>query len=144
MGKSLSRKFVTDLLPPVRGIPQKICITTRENHYFIAHLSQADLSMFTDFENIKEELSIVNRSFITLGAPFKYCGKNIHIRDTMLLAPGGSKSLASIGKLYGEAFHKLEVSKIDLEDMQSFLTRDKKQFVEYALRDALISLVHAC
>jgi hypothetical protein len=61
----------------------------------------------------------------------------------MLLAPGGSKSLASIGKLYGGVLNKIEISKADLEDMEGFLHRDKDKFTEYALRDALISLIHA-
>ena len=47
---------------------------------------------------IKEELSIVNGSFVTMRDPLKYCDKNIHIRDTMLLAAGGIKNLNQIGK----------------------------------------------
>jgi hypothetical protein len=122
---------------------QEFNITKSKTYYLIAHLTQADLSMLSDFDEIKEELSIVNGSFVTLGKPFKYCGRNIHIRDTMLLAPGGSKSLASVGKLYGEGLKKIEISKSEIEDMEGFLTRDKVKFSEYAIRDALISLVHA-
>jgi hypothetical protein len=99
--------------------------------------------MLNDFEEIKEELSIVNGSFVTLGKPFKFQGRSVHIRDTMLLAPGGSKSLTNIGRLYGEMFKKVEINKSDLEDMQGFLQRDKSKFIDYALRDALISLIHA-
>jgi hypothetical protein len=58
--------------------------------------------MLSDFEQLKEELTIVNGSFVTLREPLKYCDKNIHIRDTMLLAPGGCKSLSQIGKFYGD------------------------------------------
>jgi len=135
--KRLTRKYVTDLFP------QKVSVTKSRNYYIIAHLTPADLSLMKDFNEIKEDLSIVNGSFVTLGKPIKYCGRNIHIRDTMLLAPGGSKSLATIGKLYGEAFNKLPISKEDLEDMQGFLVRDKSKFTAYALRDSLISLIHA-
>lgn len=135
--KRLTRKFMTDLLP------QKVSVTKSRNYFIIAHLTPADLSMMDDFNEVKEDLSIVNGSFVTLGKPLKYCGRNIHIRDTMLLAPGGSKSLAKIGKLYGEAFNKISISKEDLEDMQGFLIRDKVKFTEYALRDSLISLIHA-
>jgi hypothetical protein len=135
--KRLTRKFITDLFP------QKVSLTKSRNYYIIAHLTQADLCLMDDFNEVKEDLSIVNGSFVTLGKPLKYCGRNIHIRDTMLLAPGGSKSLAKIGKLYGEAFNKILIRKEDLEDMQGFLIRDKAKFTEYALRDSLISLIHA-
>jgi hypothetical protein len=100
--------------------------------------------MLRDFNLIKEELSIVSGSFVTLGTPISVSGRRVHIRDTMLLAPAGSKSLASIGNLYSADFNKLKIGKGDLEDMQGFLIRDKDKFIEYALRDALISLIHAC
>jgi hypothetical protein len=135
--KSITRKFMTDLFP------QKVSVTKSRLYYLLAHLTPADLSLMDDFKKVKEDLSIVNGSFVTLGKPLKYCGRNIHIRDTMLLAPGGNKSLAKIGKLYGEGLNKIQISKTDLEDMQGFLKRDKDKFIEYALRDAVISLIHA-
>ena len=136
--KRLTRQIIQDLFR------QRISITKSKLYYIIAHLTPADLSMLSDFSEIKEELSIVNGSFVTIGKPLTICGRNVHVRDTMLLAPGGSKSLASIGFLYGELFHKVSISKEDLEDMSGFLNRDRARFTEYALRDALISLVHAC
>lgn len=135
--RRLSRKFMTDLFP------QRVSMTKTRNYYIIAHLTQADLSLMSDFKEIKEDLSIVNGSFVTLGKAIKFHGRNVHIRDTMLLAPGGSRSLASIGVLYGENLHKLSMNQEDLQDMQGFLERDKVKFTEYALRDALISLIHA-
>jgi hypothetical protein len=137
------KRLVRIFLPKILSQGNKISVTITKNHYFIAHLTQADLSMLTDFDLIKEELSIVNGSFVTLRDPLKYCGQNIHIRDTMLLAPGPGKSLAKIGKLYGEGYNKLTISPDNLKDMQSFLDNDRELFIEYALRDALISLVHA-
>ena len=136
--KKLSRKFL-NIFPGC----EKVCFTTTRNYYYIAHLTQADFSLLKDFELIKDELSIVNGSLITVRDPIKYCDKNIHVRDTMLLAPGGSKSLAKIGALYGAGLQKIEISKTKLADMQTFLTQDKAKFVEYALRDALISLIHS-
>ena len=135
--KRLSRKYLTDLFP------QSVSVTRNKNYYVIAHLTPADLSLLSDFEEIKEDLSIVNGSFVTLGKPIKFYGRNVHIRDTMLLAPGPSKGLAAIGRLYGGVLTKLEISKEDLEDMKGFLARDKELFTEYALRDAIISLIHA-
>jgi hypothetical protein len=61
----------------------------------------------------------------------------------MLLAPGGSKSLASIGKLYGEDFNKIQLTKDEIENMDVLLKENKAKFETYAVRDALISLVHA-
>jgi len=79
--------------------------------------------MLNDFDLIKEELSIVNGSFVTLKKPFFFEGVNIHVRDTMLLAPGGSKSLASIGSLYGKGFNKICIEKSEIEDMQTFFKK---------------------
>lgn len=137
--KRLTRKYLKGIFEAVH----KVCFTTSRNCYLSAHLTQADLSLLTDFDAIKEDLSIVNGSFVTLRDPLKYNDMLIHVRDTMLLAPTGSRSLAQIGKLYGESYHKVEISKKDIEDMQSFLLRDEAKFMEYAVRDALISLIHS-
>lgn len=62
----------------------------------------------------------------------------------MLLAPGSRKSLAAIGKLYGEDFNKIQISNDDLENLGVVLMREREMFIEYALRDAVITLIHAC
>ena len=137
--KQLSREFLQDLFQT----GQKISVTTTHHYYLIAHLTQADLSMLSDFDEITEDLNIVNGSFVTLRDPIKICGKKLHIRDTMLLAPGGRKSLAQIGRLYGEAYNKITIGKEDLNDMRSFLRKDRERFILYAIRDALIYLIHS-
>lgn len=134
--KRLSRVYLSEF-------SQRISVTKTKSYFIIAHLTPADLSLLSDFDDYKDDLSIVNGSFVTLGKPLIINGKNTHIRDTMLLAPGGNRALASIGRLYGEMFNKITISREDLEDMQGFLIRDREKFVEYALRDALISLIHA-
>jgi hypothetical protein len=88
-------------------------------------------------------LSIVNGSFVTLGKALNYCGRNIKLRDTMFLAPPGSQSLVSLGKLYGEGLHKISLNQEELGDMNTLLNRDKIRFIQYAIRDALVSLAHA-
>lgn len=60
----------------------------------------------------------------------------------MLLAPGGSKRLEDIGRLYGEGFEKIVINQTDYENMRDFLKRDSVKFIDYAVRDALITLVH--
>jgi len=56
---------------------------------------------------------------------------------------GGSKRLAQFGNLYGEEFHKITIGSDKINDMQSFLRFDREEIVKYALRDALISLIHS-
>jgi hypothetical protein len=51
-----------DLFHPDEGINNKVCVTLTRNYYIIAHLTPADLSLLSDFEEVKEELSIVNGS----------------------------------------------------------------------------------
>ncbi|KAI0994217.1 hypothetical protein K3495_g13964, partial [Podosphaera aphanis] len=60
----------------------------------------------------------------------------------MLLAPASSRSLASIGAMYGEGYEKVKIPKECYDDMAGFLKRDKPLFDLYALRDAIITLKH--
>jgi hypothetical protein len=119
----------------------KISVSFVKNNYILAHYNAADLSMLSDFDEIKEKLSIVNKSFLTLGKPLEYKHTFVHIRDTMLLAPAGNQSLASLGKLYNTP--KLIVSFKDIIKMGDFLKRDKKSFDDYAIQDAVITLKHS-
>jgi len=50
MQKRLTRKFLYDLF--YEG--HKVCITTLRNYYLAAHLTQADLSLLSDFYLITE------------------------------------------------------------------------------------------
>src|ERR1043165_5983446 len=144
-------------------------ITKIRNNYFIAHLTNADLSIKKDFEFIKGELSIVNKSFVTLGKPIDFENGNVFIRDTMLLAPQGHKSLDSVGSLYGKQFKKVNIAKDLTENQKEELTKDltidrkenldlnqyikenmdlllrvnKEKFVSYAVKDSIIPLIHA-
>jgi hypothetical protein len=133
--KSVTRKYLHNL------IPEKISVSKIKNNIFIGHLTSADLSILSDFSLFKDDLDIVNKCFVTLGKPIKYCNSRIIIRDTMLLSPGLQKSLASIGKLYN--LNKLELRKDEIENMDLLLLNNKSKFTEYALRDALITLTHA-
>lgn len=121
----------------------KVNVTKKINNYIIGHLTNADLSMLNDFEDFKQELAIVNGSFVTLGKALFRKGVNVHIRDTMLLAPGQKKSLASIGELYGPDFNKISIERVWYEKMEEFMKVDLDRFKNYAIRDSLITLVHA-
>jgi hypothetical protein len=120
----------------------KVSVTKIRTNYFLAHLTNADLSMLNDFEIIKEKMNIVNKSFVTLGKPIVIGGTNVVIRDTMLLAPAGKRSLASIGSLYGQETNKISLTQEQIQNMDLLLKKDKELFDSYALKDAVIPLVH--
>lgn len=133
--KRLSRTFTKSFTN------EPVSVSRIRNAYFVAHLTNADLAMFTDFEELKLDLDIVNKSFVTLGKPLTIENTNVFIRDTMLLTPALSKSLESIGQLYG--FEKLKLSKEEITNMDILLATDKEKFTDYACRDAIIPLIHA-
>jgi hypothetical protein len=112
------------------------------SYYLIAHLTSADLSLLKDFDELKEELNIVNGNFVTVGKPIKIKNKKVFIRDTMLLTPAGNRSLDSIGRLYETP--KIDIGNYDKSDMRSLMIADKKLFIDYAIRDSVITLMHAC
>lgn len=119
---------------------ERISITKKTNNYLLSHLTNADLSMLSDFNEFKEGLDIVNKSFVTLSKPLLIEGVNLIVRDTMLLAPGGKKSLDSIGKMYD--IEKIEIPSEYRSQMGRLLEEDRELFEKYAKRDALISLIH--
>lgn len=68
----------------------------------------------------------------------------MYLRDTVLLAPGGSKALAALGKLYGESFTKIDIGSYRQGEMRALMKDDKTLFERYAIRDAEITLKHSC
>lgn len=119
-----------------------ISVTNVVNNYIIGHLTTADLSILNDFEEIKQEFDIINKSYVTISKPLKIEGINVYVRDTMLLAPGSMKSLQSIGSLY-ENLPKIDIDESYKNNMELFLINEPDKFKEYAVRDALITMVHA-
>ena len=120
----------------------KVSVTKIKNIYLIAHFSNADLSMLSDFDKFKDGLDIVQKSYITLRKPILVNGNNVFIRDTMLLSPPGKKSLEAIGKLY-DGFDKIKLTLTQKENMDLLLAENKELFQDYALNDAMITLIHA-
>lgn len=123
----------------------RISISVVNNNYICSHYNAADLSILSDFCEFKNELNIVNKSFVTLAKPIVFADVNVYIRDTFLLAPQKVRSLEALGKLYESelGFKKKEIPKKYLSMMSTFLKTDKASFEEYALRDAEIVLKHA-
>lgn len=118
-----------------------LTINRVRNNYVIAHLTNADLCMLSDFDQLKESLDIVNKSFVTLGKPLQIDNVNVHIRDTMLLAPSGKKSLAHLGSLLN--VEKIKLLQSEIESMDLLLVRNRSKFIDYAINDAVITLLYA-
>ena len=133
--KSVSRTF----LPLYED--GRVSLTRIINIVLVGHLTPADLSILDGFPELNEQIDIVNKGFVTLGKAIDFSGRKVILRDTNLLAPMGAKSLASIGKLYN--LDKLELSKEEIQNMDILLRTDRNKFIEYAIRDALITLTHA-
>jgi hypothetical protein len=122
----------------------KISLSIIKNLYIIAHYNAADLPMISNFKEVlMNKLSIVNKSFVSIGKPIKFEKHYVYVRDSKLLAPQGYGSLKSLGKLYEGDYKKREISIEDISNMDKFLIRDKKAFEEYALQDAIITLKHS-
>jgi acyl-[acyl carrier protein]--UDP-N-acetylglucosamine O-acyltransferase len=123
----------------------KISLSVSKNTFIIGHYNAADFSILSGFDEIKQQLSIVSKSFLTMAKPIKINNTNIYIRDTILLAPGGQKSLAGLGKLYEKEgdFNKRQLTQKEYENMRGVLENDKQLFEDYALQDVIITLKHA-
>lgn len=119
-----------------------ISVTNVVNNYIIGHLTTADLSILNDFDEVKQEFDIINKSYVTISKPLNIEGVNVYVRDTMLLAPGSMKSLQSIGSLY-ENLPKIDIDESYKNNMELFLINEPTKFKEYAVRDALITMIHA-
>lgn len=128
-----------------------LSISVIKNLYLCMHESGADLSMLTDFEIMKEQFEVISKSFVTIGKPLKIKDSNdclignsrLYMRDTILLAPQGAKSLADIGKIYGPNYHKIDIGEYRNGKMSALLAEDRDKFIKYGIRDAVITLKHA-
>jgi hypothetical protein len=119
-------------------------ITISRILYLLVHLSYADLPLLIDFDRLKEELDIVSKSFVTRSKPLiiEHLNIKLHIRDTTLLSPTPSASLASIGSIYGESYKKIDIGLYRKEEMDVLLKEDKDLFERYAIQDSIITLKH--
>jgi hypothetical protein len=109
------------------------------------HESAADLSMLSDFDTFKENLDILNRSFVTIAKPLKfdYCKSRVYFRDTVLLSPPGGQSLANIGSIYGDEYKKIDIGEYRSGKMKDLLQNNKELFEKYAIQDSIITWKHA-
>jgi hypothetical protein len=62
--KKYTRVFMNIITTPKISITTpKVSVTRIKNNYMIAHLTSADLSMFSDFDKFKDQLDIINKNF---------------------------------------------------------------------------------
>jgi len=121
----------------------KLKPTVKNECVIIAHFTTADVSLFSDFEEIKSKFTVISKSFLTLDKYLIFNHWRVFLRDTSLLSPTGM-SLKAIGKLYPHLnLEKIELSQTELSDMAKFFVSKPEQFKKYALQDAKIVLHHA-
>jgi len=115
----------------------------RSECFLIAHFTTADVSLFSDFNDIKDKLSILNKSFLTLDRNISYKKWKVYLRDSSLLSPGGM-SLKAIGSLYPMLpLSKVELDRKHIKNMDQFFDSNKQLFIDYAIQDAKIVLWHS-
>ena len=111
--------------------------------YLLAHFTTADISSWSDFEEVKELFSILRKCFITISNKKAYKGWKVFLRDTSLLSPT-TQSLGAIGELYSDlGLNKIDLPKSSKNNMRLFMQEDFNKFKEYAIQDSVITLWHA-
>jgi hypothetical protein len=119
--------------------------------FLIAHWSLAELQTFKDFNTIKSAFDSVRGTYITMAAPYEvntlidketqtFVDIELILNDTMLLAPPGHQSLASLGRVID--FPKIEVDQGFKERMDLLLKQNPQLFYEYAIGDSVIALTY--
>ena len=136
-----------------KGIKDCKIKTIPSNIILVGHYNRADLPAFSERGDILWKLNNIRKSFITLGLPLSvrisfsdleddFVELKVYVRDTILLAPEGKKSLAEVGKLVG--FEKIKLADdpatelIFKRNMKIVRENNWDLFKRYALADAEI------
>ena len=122
----------------------------------VSHYGSADLTalnvdgeyekdLMTRVSNVQGGLVSLEDYYIhppKLSAYWSFYPVKMTIRDTMCFAPAGSKKLEDLGKTLGVP--KLEVSPpYDKSDMLTYFRERLDEFCDYAVNDAVITLVYS-
>jgi len=116
----------------------------------IAHWTLCDLAMLADFNQLKLKFDSIRNTFVSLQQPLKVVVHDsqrhphtvaVTLRDSMLLTPGASKSLDSLGDLLGAP--KVELPAGQIERMADLFERNPALFDRYARQDPKICVSHA-
>ena len=143
-----------------KGIQDKIIETIPNQIYLVAHYNRADIPAFDDKDELIKRLNNVRKSLVTRDLPIKLKIKyfedevinpdpsiddeslNIYLRDTILLAPTGQKSLAELGELVDCPKVVLSADKKEeiniKENLDVLIKENWELFKRYALIDAEI------
>lgn len=127
----------------VKTIPSKV--------YIAGHFTRADFPALADFQDLTELISSVRATFLSIDGhiPLEISFPNgetsslkVVLRDTMLLTPANSKSLAALGDLVGQEKISLdpdlEKSRHYKSNMDLLLRDNPELFEKYAINDATI------
>ncbi len=133
------------------GIESGVVTTLPTTIYLVGHFTRADVPAFSDFKDIQSILTAVRNTFVSINQCIHLnieCERDspielqVHLRDTMLLSPGSTKSLAALGDLVGRPKIVLGPEKLGdryFKKNMDVLRRDNwPLFREYALNDAVI------
>jgi hypothetical protein len=139
-----------------KGIEENLITKIPKMIYLVGHFTRADIPAFKDFGEFSDLIGNVRNTFLSIdrGIPLKiqfedqtFSEHQILIRDTILLAPTGTKSLASIGEMVGTKKITLsedpEKEKFYKENMIVLIRENWELFKEYALVDAEICVRYA-
>lgn len=119
--------------------------------YLVGHFTRADVPAFSDFKTLQTVISAVRNTFASIDGHISIDlamrgGDNVrlqvYLRDTMLLTPGSTKSLAAIGDLVNRPKIVLhpdaEIERRMKGRMDELRRNDWELFKKYALNDAVI------
>jgi len=147
--KMLERVFETHKIESIsnanffRDYTKNLKPVFRPECYLIAHFTAADVSLLSDFSELKNRFSVLNKSFLTLDKTLSFNKWKVYLRDSSLLSPAGM-SLKSIGSLYPSLpLEKIELSANQLNNMDQLYTSDRTLFMAYAMQDSKIVLWHS-
>jgi len=122
-------------------LPLPVLITKNINVY--GHYNSADFSMLENWDKIKiKNIDLLKKSYISLKAPINILNEKVFIKDTSLLASAVANNLNTVGKAHG--LNKVEIPKYFIQGrMHELLKTNTKLFLDYAIQDSLITLIHA-
>lgn len=122
----------------------------------VGHYNRADIPAFEDRGQIFGRVKNVRNSLVTQAVPIRVrmafgdhhdpVELKVYLRDTMLLAPAGRKSLSSLGELVGipkMMLHETPEGDLRMKRQMKYVRANKPEvFREYALLDAKICALY--
>lgn len=138
-----------------KGVEAGAVATVPTDVVLIGHFTRADVPAFADFKKLVPFLDSVRNTLLTLKDSICVLPVDddptvtlkVELRDTILLAPEGFKSLADIGSLVGIEKLTLDPDPVKeqffKENMDQLMVRNPALFEAYALRDAEICVRYA-